>query len=130
MESTMATEPLSAMTILELTRLWSAQDDRWADILTYAQNTRHPLAQRGSAFFKQTWRPAMGDYYQDVAARYDSAAKAPLRVVREVLDKMADVIYPTARAVGFSDRSFVFPDITIERARPATSVAGQSWFYW
>ena len=120
---------LSKMTVLELTRLVSAQDDRWAQMLTYAQSTRHPLAQQGIAFFKRTWRPVMGDYFQSVVARYDSAAKAPLGVVRTVLDKMAEVVYPAARRVGLSDASFLIPDITIEKAGGAI-VAGQSWMYW
>ncbi len=118
------------MTVLELTRLWIAQDDRWSEILTHAQNTRHPLAQQGVAFFMETWRPMYGNYFETVVARYDSAAKAPMRVVRGVLDKMSDVIYPAARRAGFSDRSFVFPDIAVEKGGPATTVAGYSWMYW
>jgi hypothetical protein len=121
---------LSKMTILELTRLMSAQDDRWAKILTYAQSTRHPLAQQGLAFFKRTWRPMMGDYFERVAARYDSAAKAPFSVVRAVLDKMSDVVYPAARQAGFSDPSFLIPDITIEKRGGDAVVAGYSWMYW
>jgi hypothetical protein len=132
-EATMASEPrepMSKMTILELTRLITAQDSRWADILTYAQSTKHPLAQQGIAFFKRTWRPVMTEYFENVAARYDSAAKAPMRIVRAVLDKMSDVIYPAARKIGFSDHSFLFPDITIEKGQPAPQVAGYSWMYW
>jgi hypothetical protein len=123
-------EPLSKMTVLELTRLFSAQDDRWARILTYAQSTRHPRAREGVAFFKNTWRRVMGDYFQDVAARYDSRAKAPNSVVRVVLDKMADVVYPAARQVGLPEESFLFPDITIEKRGGSPIVAGQSWMYW
>lgn len=124
-------ESLSTMTVLELTRLFSAQDDRWAQILTYAQSTLHPLAQQGVAFFKRTWRPVMGDYYQDVVARYDARAKAPYSVVRVVLDKMSDVVYPAARAAGLTDASFLFPDITIEKSGgDSPVVAGQSWMYW
>jgi len=123
-------EPLSKMTVLELTRLMSAQDDRWTQILTYAQSTRHPLAQQGIAFFKNTWRPVMGNYFESVAAQYDSAAKAPLGVVRVVLDKMSDVVYPAARQAGFSDASFLFPDITIEKQGGSAIVAGHSWMYW
>jgi hypothetical protein len=125
----MANEPLSPMTILELTQLVSAQDDRWLQILTHAQSTHHPLAQQGIAFFKNTWRRAMGDYYQNIVNRFDAAAKAPMHVLKDVLDKMADVIYPAARAAGLSDDSFVFPDIMIER-RQMPSVSGQSWMYW
>jgi hypothetical protein len=123
-------EPLTKMTVLELTRLISAQDDRWARILTYAQSTKHPLAPQGIAFFKRTWRPAMGEYYETVAARYDAAAKAPAIVVKYVLDKMADVVYPAARRVGLSDASFLIPDITIEKGGGSPIVAGQSWMYW
>jgi hypothetical protein len=123
-------EPLSAMTVIELTRLFSAQDDRWASILTYAQSTKHPLAQQGLAFFKRTWRPVLGDYFENVVSRYDSAAKAPQRVVRAVLDKMSDVVYPAARQAGFLDRSFLVPDITIEKQGGAPIVAGHSWMYW
>ena len=123
-------ESLSKMTILELTQLWSKQDDRWARILTYAQSTRHPGAAAGIAFFKNTWRRAMGDYYERVAARYAAAAKVPMSVIRDVLDQVAEVIYPAARAVGLSDSSFVFPDITIEKSGSPAVVAGQSWMYW
>jgi len=117
------------MTILELTQLMSEQDDRWLRILTYAQSTRHPRAQQGIAFFKDTWRRAFGDYYQNVVPRYDAKALAPQAVVNYVLDSMADVIYPAARAAGLPDESFVFPDITIERQQPPR-IAGQSWMYW
>ncbi|HSX23362.1 MAG TPA: hypothetical protein VLE97_11365 [Gaiellaceae bacterium] len=113
------TEPLSNMTILELTRLLSAQDDRWGDILTYAQSTHHPLAPAGIAFFKRTWRPFMGGYFEHVAARYDSAGKAPSRVVNWVLDTMSNYVFPAARKAGFSDNSFVIPDITIDKPAPA-----------
>lgn len=126
MKATMPNEPLSAMTVLELTRLLLAQDSRWADIVTHAQNTRNPAAPAGIAFFKRTWRPVISDYFLNVVPRYDSVAKAPARVVTDVLDKMSDVIYPAARKVGFSDTSFVLPDITIERAdqaRPAVAGA-------
>ena len=124
------TESLSAMTILEMTRLWSAQNDRWGSILTYAQSTRHPSAAVGLAFFKGPWRRAMSDYFQNVAGRYDAQAKAPMRVVRSVLDKMAYEIYPAARRAGLPDESFLFPDITTERGRPAIAVAGYSWMHW
>ena len=123
-------ESLTKMTILELTRLISAQDDRWAAILTYARSTKHPLAQQGIAFFKHTWRRFMSEYYENVAGRYDSAAKAPVTVVKYVLDKMADVVYPAARAVGLGDTSFLIPDITIEKGGGPAIVAGQSWMYW
>jgi len=125
----MANQPLSPMTVLELTQLVSAQDDRWLKILTYAQSTRHPLAQQGIGFFKNTWRRWMGDYYQRVVPIYAAAAKAPPEVVNYVLDAMANAVYPAARAVGLTDDSFVFPDITVE-PRPAPSIAGQSWMYW
>ena len=115
------------MTVLELTRLMSAQDDRWAAILRYAQST--PLAQQGIAFFKRTWRPVL-DYFENVVGRYDSEAKAPQRVVRVVLDKMSDVVYPAARQAGFLDQSFLIPDITIEKRGGSPVVAGQSWMYW
>jgi hypothetical protein len=111
------------MTILELTRLLSKQDDRWGDILTRAQSTKNPAAKAGVAFFQQTWRPFMGSYYESVVPRYDGAAEAPAGVVRWVLDTMADVVYPAARKVGFSDRSFVIPDIAIETPSPP-AVAG------
>lgn len=111
-------EPLSTMTILELTRLVSAQDDRWGRILTYAQSTRNPAAPAGIAFFKKTWRQAMTIYFENVAARYDSAAKAPARIVNWWLGAMSDVVYPAARKVGLPDSSFMFPDITIEPSRP------------
>lgn len=116
-------EPSSAMTVLELTKLMSAQDDRWARILMYAQSTRNPAAPTGIAFFKKTWRAFMGNYYESVVGEYDSAAKVPARVVNWVLDAMADVIYPAARRIGLPDASFVMPDITIERGQP-TTVAG------
>lgn len=109
------TEPMSKMTVLELTRLVSAQDDRWAQILTYAQSTRNPAAPAGIAFFKKTWRPAMTTYFENVAAQYDSAAKAPARIVNWWLDALSNAIYPAARKVGLSDNSFVFPDITIDK---------------
>ena len=126
-------EPLSKMTILELTQLVGKQDDRWGNILTYAQSTHNPAAPAGIAFFKKTWRPAMTSYYENVAGRYASDAKAPVRIVRWWLDAMSDVIYPAARKVGLSDQSFLFPDITIEKGRPASPaphVAGYSWMYW
>lgn len=115
------------MTILELTRLMSAQDDRWGRILTRAQSAKNPAARPGVDFFQKTWRPFMGSYFESVAARYDSAAEAPARVVRWVLDTMAGVIFPAARAVGFSERSFVIPDITIESTeaqRPTIATSG------
>ena len=124
----MANEPLSPMTILELTRLVNNQDEQWLRIVTYAQSTRHPLAQRAISFFNNTWRRVMGDYYQNVAARYDATAKAPPAVINYVLDTMADVIYPAARNAGLSDNSFVLPDIALQRPSPV--VAGQSWMYW
>lgn len=108
-------EPLSKMTVLELTRLVSAQDDRWARILTYAQSTRNPAAPAGIAFFKKTWRPAMTVYFESVVSRYDSAARAPSRVVTWWLDALSNTIYPAARKIGLSDDSFVLPDITIDR---------------
>jgi len=123
-------EPLSAMTVIELTRLFSAQDDRWARILEYARSTRHPLAKQGVAFFKRTWRPVLGDYYENVVSRYAPTTKAPNSVIRVVLDKMADVVYPAARQAGFLDTSFVLPDITIEKQGGAPIVAGHSWMYW
>jgi hypothetical protein len=114
-------EPLSKMTVLELTRLVSAQDDRWARILTYAQSTRNPAAPAGIAFFKKTWRPAMTVYFESVVSQYDSAARAPERIVKWWLDAMSDTIYPAARKVGLPDSSFVFPDIVIEQSgHPAT----------
>ena len=118
------------MTVLELTRLVSRQDDRWASILTHAQGTRHPGAKAGIAFFHRTWRPVMNDYFQTVAGRYGAQAKVPMQEIRGLLDKMADVVYPAARAIGLPDNSFVLPDITIERGQSATSVAGYSWMYW
>lgn len=124
------TRPLTKMTILELTRLVSAQDDRWADILTYAQSTRHPLAQQGIDFFTRTWRPLFGDYFENVVARYDPRARAPHGIVVALLDKMSEVVYPAARRVGLTDRSFVFPDITIEQSGASPVVAGYSWMYW
>ena len=124
----MANESLSQMTIIELTRLVNRQDDQWLRIVTYAQSTRHPLAQQAISFFNNTWRRVMGDYYQNVAGRYDAAAKAPPTVVNYVLDTMADVIYPAARAVGLTDNSFVFPDIKLEGRSPM--ISGQSWMYW
>jgi hypothetical protein len=111
------------MTILELTRLLSKQDDRWGAILTRAQSTKNPAASAGIAFFQKTWRPFLGTYYENVVARYDAAAEAPASVVRWVLDTMADVVFPAAREVGFSARSFVVPDITIESTR-VPAVAG------
>lgn len=111
------------MTILELTQLLSKQDDRWGDILTRAQSTKNPAAKAGIDFFQKTWRPFMGSYYESVVPRYDGAAEAPAGVVRWVLDTMADVVYPAARRVGFSERSFVVPDITIEQPS-APAVAG------
>lgn len=104
----------TTMTILELTQLLSGQDDRWAAILTRAQGTKNPATKAGIDFFRKTWRLFMGSYYENVAARYDSAAEAPPRIVRWVLDTMADVIFPAARRAGFSEQSFVIPDITIE----------------
>lgn len=120
------TEPTS-MTILELTRLLSAQDDRWASILTYAQSTHNPAAPAGIAFFKRTWRPVMSDYYLNIVSQYDSAAKAPSHVVRWVLDKMSNVVYPAARKIGLPETSFVIPDITIDKSAPPTTVAGDLW---
>lgn len=111
------------MTTLELTRLLSAQDDRWAAILTRARDAKNPTAAAGITFFQKTWRPFMGSYFEHVAARYDAAADVPQRLVRWVLDTMANVIFPAARAVGFSERSFVIPDITIE-SPSAPTVAG------
>lgn len=111
------------MTILELTQLLSKQDDRWAAILTRAQSTRNPAAKPGLAFFQNTWRPFMGTYYQDVVPRHAADAETPAGVVRWVLDTMADVVYPAARKVGFSERSFVIPDIAIETPSPP-AVAG------
>lgn len=116
------------MTITELTRLVNTQDEQWLRIVTYAQSTRHPLAPQAISFFNTTWRRAMDDYYQNVVPRYDAGAKASPAVVKYVLDTMADVIYPAARAVGLTDNSFVFPDITLERSSPV--VSGQSWMYW
>lgn len=112
-------EPLSKMKVIELTRLVSDQDDRWGRILTYAQSTKNPAAPAGIAFFKRTWRPAMSSYYENVAARYDSAAKAPERLVRWWLDALSEVVYPAARRVGLTDSSFVLPDIQIEQQQPA-----------
>lgn len=110
------------MTILELTRLLSRQDDRWGAILTRAQSTKNPAATAGISFFQETWRPFLGRYYEGVVARSDAAAEAPASVVRWVLDSMADVVYPAARKVGFSERSFVVPDIAIENpSAPAVS---------
>lgn len=123
-------EPLSTMTILDLTQLWNKQDDRWSRILTYAQSIHNPAAPAGMAFFKNTWRRALSDYYENVATRYDASAKAPVSVIKRVLDQLADVIYPAARRVGLPDESFLFPDITTERGRPATAVGGYSWMYW
>ncbi len=125
-----AMEPLSKMTVLELTRLISAQDSRWGDILTYAQSTHHPRAQQGITFFKRTWRPVMGDYFENVVNRYDSTAKAPNSVVRTVLDKMANVVYPAARSAGFSEQSFLIPDITIDKGYQAAPVAGHPSNLW
>jgi len=114
-------KPLSKMTILELTRLVLAQDDRWAKMLTYNQSTKNPAAPSGIAFFKKTWRPALTTYFEGVAARYDSAAKAPAAIITWWLDAMSTVIYPAARKVGFSDNTFLFPDITLEQSgQPAT----------
>lgn len=112
-------QPLSKMTVLELTRLVLAQDDRWTKILTYNQSTRNPAAPAGMAFFKKTWRPALTTYFEGVASRYDSAAKAPVSIVTWWLDAMSTVIYPAARKVGFADNTFLFPDITIEQGHPA-----------
>lgn len=120
---------VSPMTILELTQLVNAQDDRWLKILTYAQSTRHALAPQGISFFKNTWRRAMSDYYQNIVPRYDAAAAAPPQVVKGILDMMSEVIYPAARAAGLTDDSFVFPDITID-GRQTPRIAGQSWMYW
>jgi hypothetical protein len=116
-------EPTSAMTVLEMTRLLSAQDDRWAGILTYAQSTHNPAAPAGIAFFKKIWRPVMSDYYLNIVSQYDAAVMAPNHVVRWVLDKMADVVYPEARKIGLPETSFVIPDITIEKSLP-TTIAG------
>lgn len=113
-------EPLSKMKVIELTRLVNDQDDRWGRILTIAQSTKNPAAPAGVAFFKRTWRPAMTSYYENVAGRYDSAARAPERIVRWWLDAMSEVLYPAARRIGLPDSSFVFPDIQIDPpGRPA-----------
>jgi hypothetical protein len=108
------------MTVLELTRLITAQDDRWADLLTYAQSTKNPAAPAGIAFFKNTWRRVLTSYFENVVARYDHAGKAPARIVNWVLDTMSNVIYPAARKIGFPDTTFVIPDITIDRPEPAS----------
>jgi len=107
------TEPMSKMTVLELTRLISAQDSRWGDILTYAQSTKNPAAPAGIAFFKKTWRPVLTIYFESVVARYDSAAKAPAGVVRWVLNTMSEHVFPAARRAGLFEWSFMIPDITI-----------------
>jgi len=114
-------KPLTAMTVLELTRLVGAQDDRWANLLTYAQSTHNPAAPGGIAFFKKTWRPAFGSYYENVVARYDPAAKAPRHIINWLLDLMTSKIYPAARQVGFTERSFLFPDIVLETEQPTNS---------
>ena len=72
----------------------------------------------------------MGDYFQNVAAQFPSEAKAPMRVVKDALDRMSEVIYPAARRVGLPDETFLFPDIQIERAQAVPRVAGSSWMYW
>ena len=113
----------SPSTILELNRLVLAQDARWADILTYAQSTRNPAAPAGIAFFRRTWQPVLDDYFQNVAPRYAPEAPVPSGVMNSLLNKMTNVIYPAARRVGLSDRSFLFPDITIDPTSPST-VAG------
>jgi hypothetical protein len=108
------------MTILELTQLVNAQDDRWARILTYNQSTRNPAAHVGIAFFKRTWRPALTTYYEGVAGRYEPSLKVPAAIASWWLDALSSVIYPAARKVGFSDNTFLFPDIAIEQSgRPA-----------
>src|SRR5262249_10890077 len=84
---------------------------------------KNPAAAPGLSFFQTTWRPFLARYYEGVVTRRDAAAEAPASVVRWVLDAMADVVYPAARRVGFSDRSFVIPDITIEAA-PVLTTSG------
>jgi hypothetical protein len=113
----------STMTILELNRLVLAQDARWADILTYAQSTRNPAAPAGVTFFRRTWRPVLDDYFQNVAGRYAPEAPVPSGVMNGLLSRMSNVVYPAARQVGLSDRSFLFPDITLDPTSPST-VAG------
>jgi hypothetical protein len=113
----------STMTILELNRLVLAQDARWADILTYAQSTRNPAAPAGVTFFRRTWQPVLDDYFQNVAGRYAPEAPVPSGVMNGLLSRMSNVVYPAARQVGLSDRSFLFPDITLDPTSPST-VAG------
>ena len=112
------------MTVLELTQHVIAQDTRWADILTHARSTHHPLAVGGLTFFERTWRPALGSYIESVASRYAPSARAPAEAVNWWLDLLAARIYPAARAVGFADRTFLFPEITIQQGGHPSTVAG------
>jgi len=113
----------TAMTVLELTRLLNAQDDRWAGILTYAQSTRDPGAPAAVGFFRRTWRPLLGDYLERVAGRFQPETRVPAAILSALLDKMSEEIYPAARRVGLRDDTFLVPDIAIERSRGGT-VAG------
>jgi hypothetical protein len=102
------------MTVLELTRLLNAQDDRWAGILTYAQSTRDPGAPAALGFFRRTWRPLLGDYLERVAGRIAPEDRVPAAIMSALLDKMSEEIYPAARRVGLRDDTFLVPDIAIE----------------
>lgn len=112
---------LPSLTILELTRLISAQDDRWARSLSLSQSARNPAAPAGIVFFKKTWRPLLDRYFSDVAARYAPAAKVPAHVITWIVGEISDVIYPAARRVGFSEQSLLLPELSLEqRGHPAT----------
>jgi hypothetical protein len=132
--------PLTTMTILELTQLMTAQDDRWGQLITYAQSTQNPAAHTAMDFFKHTWRSMLTLYFENVASKYAPTAQVTNDLASWLVQAMSDTIYPAARRVGFTDKSFLLPDLNLVQsghpaAPPTISGAeppreGWSWKDW
>lgn len=93
----------------QLDRMFYQQDRKWADMVTKAIRQKHRLAKRAKAFLDNEWSRTV-NHWQAISRSVPVTADA----IDELLGFFHHSLYPAARDVGFTDSSFVFPDIGLE----------------